>query len=433
MTWLNYSGFTCEPPKDDPQPELWEIEQQFDGQAVDDLPAAAQEAMQHLQVAEQVRAGDRILVGAGSRGIAGIVPVLRAVCARLQDLGAEPFILGAMGSHGGDTCAGQREVLQSLGITEQAVGAPIQTSIEVTPVGETSLGRTIYCDPQALEADGVLVVNRVKPHTLASGDIQSGLIKMLVVGLGHRQGAESFHQTDPPQLTEHLCEMGEVIASRIPLIGGIAVVENAHKEPYCIEGVPADALLARERELLQLASDLMPTLPFEFAHSLIVREAGKNYSGTGMDTKVIGRIRVPEVPEPPPFIRQLAALDLTSESHGNATGVGLADFITRRFAEKMDLHATYVNSFSSTVISRAMLPMIMQSDRDAVWGAMSADNRAPGEPRRMAVIDNTLELERLWVSAALYEDIRGRDDVQLTGRRAALGFDDSGRLCSPPD
>jgi len=432
VSHITFPGFECDPPDTDSHPELMEITQDFDHHSVTDLTSSIKDAMEEMDVAGRVNPGDRILVGAGSRGIAQIVPLLREVCAYLRELQAEPFILGAMGSHGGGSCTGQREILTSLGITEEKVGAPVETSTEVECVGRTSLGRKIYCDPQAIAADGVLVVNRIKPHTSATGGVQSGIIKMLVVGLGHQEGAESFHQTHPPELTQHLCEMGEVIAAHIPLLGGIAVIENAYKEVYSLHGVSSDTLEDRERELLRLATELMPTLPFEFAHSLIVKTAGKNYSGTGMDTNVIGRIRVPDVPETPPFIRKLAALDLSEESHGNATGVGLADFITRRFAQKIDLHATYVNTFASTLISRAMMPMIMRADRDAIWAAIRSDNRVPEETLKLALIDNTLQLQSLWVTPALYEDAREYNRITVTGRKGRLRFDHSGDMICPP-
>ncbi|MFO7941454.1 MAG: lactate racemase domain-containing protein [Bacillota bacterium] len=410
---------------------LIEIQQQFDTDAIRDLESAVDDSMARLNT-RNLPEGSRVIVTAGSRGIAHIPRVLGRVCLRLREAGMEPMVLGAMGSHGGGTREGQMEVLRSLGIDSVSVGAPVETSSETVAVGRTRRGLTVYCDPMALRADGVIAVNRIKSHTTARGPIESGLVKKLVVGLGHRAGAESFHQCGPAAMSEELEEMAGILLSHLPFLGGLALVENAHKELHTVEWVPPAELFERERALLCLSKDLTPALPFDAADVLVVKLMGKDYSGTGVDTGVIGRYRVQGEPDASsPLISRICVLDLSDASHGNATGIGLVDLVTRRLAGKVDPEATYTNVLTSTLTMRAMLPMVMRTDEDAVGATIASAAVPPSRPLRLAVIDNTLELERLWVSPGLLDQVERRSYVKMAGREIAAEFDEDGDLITP--
>ncbi|MFP4200488.1 MAG: hypothetical protein ACLFS8_03620, partial [Clostridia bacterium] len=379
-----------------------------------------------------LRSGSRIIVTAGSRGIAHIARILRRVCLGLRDAGMDPVVLGAMGSHGGGTREGQMEVLRSLGIDEVGVGVPVVTSSEAVALGRTERGLTVYCDPLALRADGVIAVNRVKSHTTARGPIESGLVKKLVVGLGHRAGAESFHQCGPAAMSGELEEMAGIVLEHLPFLGGIALVENAYEQLHTVEWVRPDGLFERERALLRLSKELAPALPFDEADVLVIKTMGKDYSGTGVDTRVIGRYRVQgEADASSPAISRICALDLSQASHGNATGIGLVDLVTRRLAAKVDPNATYTNVLTSTLTMRAMLPMVMRSDEDAVRAAIASAAVPPSRPLRLAVIENTLQMKRLWVSPGLIDQVERRAHVSAPGREVALRFDDDGCLVAP--
>ncbi len=409
---------------------LWEVRQRFCGEPLDDIAGSVEGALERLRALDDLPAGSKILVTAGSRGIADIPTVLREVCGKLTARGFRVSILGAMGSHGGGTESGQRAVLESLGITPSAVGVPVITSCDVQRLGQTDRGLSVYCDPRAMEADGIVLVNRIKSHTTARGDIESGLVKKLVVGLGHQAGAESFHQCGPAAMSDELEAMARIVLGRVRLVGGIGLVENAVGSLHTIEGVPPAELFARERRLLALSKDLAPRLPFDEADVLVIREMGKNFSGTGVDTGVIGRYRVEgAADDQDPRIARICALDLSRASHGNATGVGLVDLITYRLAREIDPEPTYTNVLASTLTMRAMIPIIMRNDADAIGASLASAAIPPTRDPKLALIDNTRDLERLWISQGLRGALFG--DVSIADDPIAVQFDASGTLRQP--
>lgn len=427
---FDISGLTYRPERlIEALPTLIPMRQRFDGTKIYDVPSSVRESLMELKIEERIESGDRIILTAGSRGISCIPQVLHEICNYLKACKAEPVILGSMGSHGGDTVEGQREVLASLGITEESMGAKIVTSTDAVSVGETSKGYPVYCDPIVLESKGLLVVNRIKAHTTMSGRIESGIHKMMVVGLGHRLGAESFHSIEPLHLVDNVIEAGQILMKKTPFMGALGVVENAFDEPALIEAMSSpEEVEVKERELLKRAKEWMPGLPFSSADALIVQKMGKNYSGTGLDTNVIGRIRVQYLPDSQsPIIKKIAVLDLTEESHGNATGLGLADFITERFIEKVHLESTYINVFTSTLTMRGMIPIIMREDLDAICAAIKSSNPSPNNGIKLAVIQNTLELERLWVTPSLLEEIPDSSIKEL-GEEEKMLFSEKGDL-----
>ncbi len=376
----------------------------------------------------RIQEGQRIIITAGSRGLASNVPILRTVVSLVKERGASPVILGAMGSHGGGTAAGQLEVLTSLGITSDAVGAPVVTSDQSRSLGTTSSGHQVFIDPMVPAADGLVVVNRVKPHTAALGRVQSGLMKMLVVGLGRQRGAEAAHRLGPSQLSESLFEMALFIMDRVPVVGGLALIENGYEETAQIAALRPDEIPVREPQLLDRARDLMPAIPCPQADVLIIEEMGKNYSGTGMDNNVIGRFRVQGEPEPAsPSYTRIAVLDLSSESHGNANGIGLADFVTSRLLSRVDFPATHLNSLTTSFVQRTMLPMVMDTDRAAIGAAIKTCNLPPDRSPRVVWIRNTLHLVDFRVSQSLSPSLEGREDIEIRGP-ALLSFDEQGNL-----
>lgn len=409
------------------------VRQRFQAPAVDDLPAAVDHEVSRLLDANPLPPGSSVAITAGSRGLAQGPVVYRAVVRALEAAGHKPFLFTAMGSHGGGTAAGQRALLDSLGVTDAEVGAPVSCSDDVAELGQTSTpvaGLPVYVAQEARDADAVLVVNRVKPHTSFHGAHESGLLKMLAVGMGRARGASMVHRLGWQVMERAIESIAGTVLAELPVLGAVALVENAHEQPAHVEGVVAADLVSRETELLDLARSLMPYLPVDELDLCVVRTMGKNYSGTGMDTNVIGRLRVQGLPEPAkPRIQYLAVLDLSEESHGNACGVGLADFTTQRLADQIDRDATYLNCLTSGSPIRAAVPMTLPDDRaviDAVWQAMKPQRMADV---RAAVVENTLHLGELWLSERSAADVAGAVDV--VGSPVAVTFDSTGRLVLP--
>jgi len=394
---------------------------------VEDPETATDDALAGLALAERVR-GKRIAVTAGSRGIRDIVVVLRGAVTYLRRCGADPIVVAAMGSHGGGTANGQRRVLSHLGITETAVGAPISTDMETVSIGRTPEGLTAYCDRVAASCDGILAVNRMKPHTAFGEPFGSGLMKMLGVGLGKVEGAQQIHRQGPAVLAAAIRAIAQVYLDRGSVIGGVAIVENAHDETAIIEAIPPEALIERELALFATARAFLPRLPVDDLDVLIVDEISKTFSGTGMDTNVIGRWRIAGLPEPAaPRIGRIVALRLSPASGGNAQGIGLADLTTRRLVDAVDLASTYLNTLTSTYVQRGFIPITMPSDREAIAAAFDTLGIADRSSARVMRIPNTLHLERLLASAAAIEGMRGQEGVDI-GPATAWAFDADGYL-----
>lgn len=367
----------------------------------------------------------KVGIPAGSRGIRGIAMLLREAANHIRSLGAEPILVTAMGSHGGGTVEGQLAVLESLGITAESVGAPVLGTVAADEIGRTAAGTPVYFDRALRGCDGVLMINRVKPHTSFRGPLESGLVKMLVVGCGKQPGAEAFHSLGPAELGRQLPEMGEVAVSRIPLIGGIAILENEREETADLVPVRPEEFLTRETGLQERSKRMLPGLPVDQLDLLIIDQMGKNFSGTGMDTNVVGRMGIRSMPDMGPEFKRIVVLDLSDESHGNANGVGLADLITRRLAAKIDYQATYLNSMTTGLLERAKIPMIFESDRAAILTALKTVG--PPTAPRIARIPNTLELQAILVSPAVADELQGRSGLSL-GKPVDWPFDAAGNL-----
>jgi len=331
---------------------------------IDDVPFEIASRMARLS--GRVKPGMSIAVTAGSRGITGIPLILNTVVNGLRNLGAEPFIVSAMGSHGGGTTQGQERVLHHLGITEESVGAPFRMTSSAIELATTESGRTLFVDAEAAKADGIFVVNRIKPHTAFRESLASGLLKMLSVGLGKVPGATQVHKHGSSGLYPGVLEIGLLALKKLPVLGGLAIVENSLEDTARLEVILPEEMEERERELLRYAWELLPRLPLEALDLLIIEEMGKNFSGTGMDTNVIGRWKDMDVKGPIiPEIKRIVVLRLCEASEGNANGIGMADFTTRKLVESIDWKATLTNVHTTGFWSRAFCPPFPGSDRDA--------------------------------------------------------------------
>lgn len=410
---------------DAPLPQLYRVRQRWDTQPLADLPGVVRAQLDGLGLA--VSPGMRVAVTAGSRGIRDIVPITRAAVDWLRAAGAEPFIVPAMGSHGGATAAGQVKMLATLGITEESMGCPIRSTMEVVQVGSIADGTPVYMDKYAAEADGVLVINRVKTHTSFDGPVESGLAKMCAVGLGKRQGAETVHRTAVYGLKQQMVPMGRVIVERGKVLGGLAIIEDALEQTAELVALPPDQI-GREGEarLLTRSKAIMARLPFERMDVLVVDELGKNISGTGMDTNIIGRLPIPgEPPMASPVINVIVVLDLTEATQGNANGMGLADITTARLASKIDFHATYVNVLTAGLVGlcKGGMPITLPTGHDAVATAIKVCGQADPASARVVRIKNTLLLEELLVSAALLPEVEANPDLELLGPAEWAGLE----------
>ncbi|MBS3969820.1 MAG: DUF2088 domain-containing protein [Clostridia bacterium] len=409
-------------------PRMYRIKQNFNVKRIENVEEAIADGIS--QYKELFFPGAKIGIAVGSRGIYQIPKMVKAAVAEVKKHGAIPHIIPAMGSHGGATAEGQEEYLKGYGITEETVGAPVLSSMEVEQVGTLEPeGMPVYCDKIALAMDGLIMLNRIKPHTDFHDITESGLLKQMAIGFGNHIGALAIHEFGIYGLAKLIPRAARVIMEKAPILLGIAVLENAEDTTAIIEVLPKDKIEEREKELIIEAKKLMPSLPFRNADVLVVQKMGKNISGVGMDSNITGRILVRGQEESDDlFIYRIVCLDLTEESHHNALGIGLADVITRRLYEKVDLETTYANVICSGFLERGFIPIIQNSDRDAILTALSCCNRkVTMEDARVALIKNTLEVKEILVSEALLEQVKERDYVEVLGEEK-LEFDPEGNL-----
>jgi hypothetical protein len=411
-------------------PKMIRVRQTFPRPRVADIPRAVTQTLG--AAALRVKPGDTVAVGAGSRGIANIDVIVGATVRWLKELGARPFVFPAMGSHGGGTADGQLSVLEHYGITEATMGCPVRATMEVVQIGE-ALGLPVWLDKLASEADWIGVVNRVKPHTDFKGSIESGLFKMMTIGLGKHKGAIQYHRANIHHGYETvITAVGREMLAKARIGFGVGIVENGYDETAVIEAFAPEALESGERRLLKSAREWMARLPFSPIDVLIVEEMGKNISGSGMDTNVIGRPSNPHEPFPnDPKILWIVSLDLTEESYGNAVGIGNADFTTRRLVEKIDMKPTLINAITACAPGGAKVPATFDTDREAVETALSCIGLTPPEKARVIRIKNTLMLGEIEVSEAYAAEIAKRPDLTPIGDASPLPFDAAGRIASP--
>ena len=410
-------------------PDVVEVRQTFPRPRVEDVSRAVAEQWERDGIGSSVRPGMEVAIGVGSRGIAELPSLVRAVARCVREAGASPFIVPAMGSHGGATAEGQTAILSSLGVTEDRCEAPIRSSMEVVELGRTDRGTPVFLDALAARADGVIPVARVKAHTDFRGTVESGLLKMCAIGLGKHDAARALHGLGVPGIRDHMVDVGRGVAESGHVLFGLAIVENAYDEPAIVEAVPPGEFPARDAALLETYKEWMPRLPVEDVDVLVVDRMGKNYSGTGMDTNVIGRLRILGEEEPPaPRVKYVVVSDLSEESHGNALGIGLADIATERLLARIDYGATYENILTSTFLERAKVPLIRPHDRAAIEAAIRCNWGVAPEDTRLVRIPNTLHLDVLQVSTALVDEVVAHGEAEVAGDPFPLPFGDDGYL-----
>ncbi len=413
-------------------PRMVRIRQQFERQRIDDIGQAVSLEMEKLDLRGRIRPGQSVALTAGSRGIANIPTILRAVADFLKRLGAKPFLVPAMGSHAGGTAEGQQKLLESYGITEEFVGVPIRASMEVVSLGSTSEGFPVVIDRFAREADHIGVVARVKPHTGFHGAVESGLLKMMMIGLGKHTGALTYHRILLERPWEQvLRSVSRQVRAQAPVAFGLGIIENAYDETALIEGVRPGDFEPREEELLKKARAWLPRLPFREADLLVIDEIGKDISGAGMDTNVVGRkraFRLDKAPDDQPVMRLIFVRGLTRNTHGNAAGIGVADFTTTRLVQAMNYRATVINCLTAGYPESANLPVHFETDREVVDAALAIIGTRAPEEARVVHARNTLQLAEVEISEPCLSESKRATDFEIEGKALPLAFDEQGNM-----
>jgi hypothetical protein len=415
-------------------PRIVRIRQNFERPKVADIPTAVTSGLEKLDLGRRIKPGQTVALTAGSRGIANIPLILRSTAAHLKKRGAKPFLVPTMGSHGGGTAEGQRHILESYGITEEFVGVPIRASMDTVQVGITAEGFPVLLDRIASEADHIGVVARVKPHTGYHGPIESGLMKMMMIGLGKHAGALAYHRIllDYPY-DQVVRSVGRTLMAAAPIAFGLAVVENAYDETALLDGVAPESFEPREEQLLVEARRLLARLPLRKADLLIVDEIGKNISGSGMDTNVVGRkraFRTQPSPDGIPEMRLIYVRGLTDKTHGNAAGIGLADFTSTRLVQQMNYRATTINCLAAGYPEGAFLPVHFATDREVIDAALAIIGTRTPQEARILRIQNTMHLDEMEMSEPCLAEPERQTDFAPVGRSRPLEFDAAGNL--PP-
>lgn len=414
-----------------PFPRMLRLRQKFDCPRIDDIPEEVERQLQSLDLAGKVLPGQSVAITVGSRGIANIAPITKAIVAHFKRLRAVPFIVPAMGSHGGGTAEGQRQIVEDYGVTEDYVGAEIRASMETVIVDKTPQGIPVHFDRHASAADHVVVAGRIKPHTNFVGEIESGLHKMMLIGLGKHAGAKVYHRAiSDYSWLEIVKAVADSVLRKCKVVCGVGIVENAYDETALIAAVPPRDFLRREAELLELAKQWMPRLPFPKVDLLIVDELGKNISGSGMDTNVIGRKyndhRATELDNV--SVKTIFVRGLTEATHGNACGIGMAEFTNERTIASVDRRITAINAITGGHAPAASLPISFETDRDVLEAALPTIGLTEPENARVLHISNTLLLAELLASEAYLPQIEARDDLEIVEEPRDMEFDEEGNL-----
>lgn len=407
-----------------PLPPFFAVRQSLPDQRVADVAAAIRAELQRIRLAEHLNPGGSVAITAGSRGIADIPLVIRTVAEVVRELspGSRPFVVAAMGSHGGATAEGQRHVLAEYGITEASVRAPIRATMDTVELGQLPSGARVYFDANAAAADATIVVGRIKAHTAFRGDIESGLCKMTAVGLGKQRGAEQMHAYG---LREHIPLAASLALDQSNIVAGLGLVENAAHQLAEIRATRPAGFHETDRTLLHIANEYLPRIPFDHLHLLVVGWLGKNISGSGMDYNVVGMWRRLGGEAKPNFER-IAVLDLTPESDGNGLGVGIADFTTRQLYDKLDLGKMYLNGLTGNALAAIKIPIVLATDRQAMQVALHSVGHAADA--RIAIVRSTADLDQMWVSQALADEVAANPRLDRLGPTVDLEFSADGRL-----
>lgn len=410
-----------------PIPKMCMVRQIFQRDGISDVPAYLQKKLDTPELRSRIKPGMRVVLTGSSRQISNMPVILRELAAFVKAQGAQPYIIPAMGSHGGATAEGQRAILESYGITEEFCGCPIFSSMETVRIGELPNGDEVRVDKFAHDADAVIVVGRIKAHTAFRGPYESGLIKMMAIGMGKRAGADSLHREGFGKMGERLPQYARGVFDNCNIIFGVAPIENEFDQTCRIEVIPAERIFEDEPGLLLYAKSRLPRLLIPETDVLVVREIGKNFSGSGMDPNVTGTFGTPYASGGIKKQRTVV-LDISNESHGSFVGLGMADTTTKRAFEKLDTNATYFNMITSTVLKVGKIPMVLEDDKLALQVALRTLTQVDKAHIRMVYIKNTLSLETILVSEALLDEVKQRDDMEILEEPRDLRFDEHGAL-----
>jgi hypothetical protein len=412
-------------------PEIFRIRQKFDRPVVEDIPSEVASELSRLNLETTIQPGQSVAITAGSRGIANIHIIIKSIVDHLKGLGAEPFVVPAMGSHGGATAEGQQGIVEGYGITEDYVGCPIRSSMETVIVCDAKEGFPVHFDKNAYGADHVVVCGRVKPHTTFVGDIESGLMKMMLIGLGKYEGAKTYHRAiKDHSFGQIVRSVAKEVLSKCRIVAGLAIVENGYDETARITAVGPNEFEEREKELLVLAKQWMPRLPFKQADLLVVDQIGKNISGSGMDSNVVGRkfLEHRAGDDEWPKVRTIFLRGLTEETHGNATGIGMAEFALTRAVDAMDVAITRRNCITGGSPTGAMIPLHYQTDKEVLEATLPEMGLTAVPDTKVMWIHNTLEVSELECSVAYLNEARQSNEIEILSEPRPLPLDNAGNL-----
>ena len=406
-------------------PRMMKIKQLYDRNRIDDLEGCVEQQMESSLKDHGRFAGKRVCITAGSRGIPHLDRIIKAVIGKLRQWGAEPFVIPAMGSHGGATAEGQKEMIATYNITEESMGVPVVSSMEVVQIGELKDGTPVYCDKIAFESDGIVVLNKVKPHTDFRGRHESGVAKMLAIGLANHKGASMFHMMGFPTFADRIPQVCEVFLKHAPVAFGVGIVQNAYDDISEIEVMEKENLLEKDAELLEIAKAKIAKFKMPSIDVLIIDEIGKNISGNGHDPNITGRSNSPGF-EDVVDLKKLFVRSLNEETHHNGCGLSAADVTTRRCLNSVDFETTWINVVTATMLNGGKIPIYMENDRDALLLAIRTCNGIDFNKAKVVRIKDTLSMEYIEVSESYYDELKGNPEIEILSEPCDIRFDQNG-------
>ena len=408
-------------------PQIMKVSQTFDNTKLDDVEGDLNQKLIDKNIKDKIKPGMKIAITGGSRGISSYKELMKTIVSFVKKCGATPFIVPSMGSHGGGTSEGQENMLKKLGITKESVGCEIISSMDVVEVGRTSKDLPVYIDKNAANADGIILLNRVKLHTSFRGKYESGLIKMMAIGLAKRKGADMTHFLRYENMAENLVEVGKIALNNLNIICGVASIENGYNEVADVFVLNKDEILQEEPKILEKSKRLMPRIYLDDIDVLIVNEIGKNISGTGVDTNIVGRFHTNAASGGPNTVK-LGFLDISEKSGGNGNGMGLADFVSKKFFRKIDFESTYINAITSTEPNSVKLPLVLDNDKYVFQGCVKLCGVKNIQDIKLVIINNTKELDEIYMSKSAFENTVDKSKVKKESELFDIPFDDEGNL-----
>lgn len=408
-------------------PQIMKVSQTFDNTKLDDVEGDLNQKLIYKNIKDKIKPGMKIAITGGSRGISSYKELMKTIVSFVKKCGATPFIVPSMGSHGGGTSEGQENMLKKLGITKESVVCEIISSMDVVEVGRTSKDLPVYIDKNAANADGIILLNRVKLHTSFRGKYESGLIKMMAIGLAKRKGADMTHFLRYENMAENLVEVGKIALNNLNIICGVASIENGYNEVADLFVLHKDEILKEEPKILEKSKRLMPRIYLDDIDVLIVNEIGKNISGTGVDTNIVGRFHTNAASGGPNTVK-LGFLDISEKSGGNGNGMGLADFVSKKFFRKIDFESTYINAITSTEPNSVKLPLVLDNDKYVFQGCVKLCGVKNIQDIKLVIINNTKELDEIYMSKSAFENAVDKSKVKKESELFDIPFDEEGNL-----